>query len=1019
MGIVTVMSSATGAWAYSSTTGWTNGAGLPVGTGNGLVLTEFYSYGQNATYRSKWLGAYNPSVISSNTPGAVNTDLWCIEAGVAIPGGYAYSWTTDSNARARYLMWLSTHSWNNPDARGAIQYLLYADTYPGLGQNNTGTSYDFESRIWNHPDFTAAAKNYANAFRTLSTAQMHNTAARILADSHGGVPTTGDLDAIGVTDAWGNYIASLNYTITISGPAVFDSTGTTSVTGTTASSLINNAHSWTATGTAQVDFTITYANANVGTTVYVGTGGGSQDMVAGSGFSPLTSTDPTVDVSVMFQPGGATQVPATSVAPGDTLADVFTPSAVAPTIWPHDNSGGFVPVTYDWAVYDAGEVIPGAPVAAAPGDWTLLETTQVIATAPGTPITSSFTVTAQAGHAYVFVVSFSNANQPVATQGWFVANWSDQYGVADEIVYAPAAAAATSAASSEGRGSDTAILDSVTFTGFPADHTTFTGRSPFAADTTTVRQRLYFFPEGLAVTDANTGSASLMCDLTVPATNGTHAIDDPCAIAQKDTWGQYMAGTYVWTSTFTGDARVRAFATPVTDTNEQVHLAPATAAASSTASSVGRGLDTAILDSVTFTGFPADHAKVTGTSPFAADTTTVQQRLYFFPQGLTVSDANTGSASLMCDLTVPATNGTHPIDSPCARARTDSAGQYEAGTYVWTSTFTGDARVHALTTSVTDTSEHVSFAATTAAATSTASSEGRGSDTAILDSVTFTGFPADHATGTGTSPFAADTTTVRQRLYFFPEGLAVTDANTGSASLMCDLTVPATNGTHAIDAPCAIAQKDTWGQYMAGTYVWTSTFTGDARVRAFAASVTDTAEQVTFANQPLAVTTTAHEAADLFTGVAGDVWDTATVTGFVPVGSTVKFALYRFDDAATPVCDADTLLATLDPVDVLMGAGSYLSERFALTTPDAAAVGFVETIYDTGGAVLSQGDCGATTEALHIIRADSGGGGGGDGLALTGADHFASNLALAGILLLGGGVLVGRSVYIRRRRSIA
>jgi len=743
--LLAVVGMATSALAYASTTGWTDGYGRHVGTGSGLVLTEFYSVGDNAVYRSKWLGAYDPTLISGNEPAGMNTDLWCIEGGTALPGGYAYSWTTDSNARARYLMWLSTHSWNNPDARGAIQYLLYADAYPALGENNNDTIYDYESRVWDHPDFTAAAKSYVNAFRSLSTAQMHNTAARILADSHGGVPTTGDLDAIGVTDAWGNYIAGLQYTVTINGPAVFDATGTNTVTGTTAAALVNSAHPWTATGTDQIDFTITYPNANVGTTVYVGTGSGSQDVVAGSGFSPLTSTDPTVDVSVMFQPGGVTQVPATSVAPGDTLADVFTPSAVAPTIWPHDNSGGFVPVTYDWDVYDAGEVVPGSPVAAAPGDWTLLETTQVIATAPGTPITSNFTAAAHGGHAYVFVVSFSNSHQPPATQGWFVANWSDQYGVADEIVYAPAAATATSAASSEGRGSDTAILDSVTFTGFPADHTTFTGRSPFAADMTTVRQRLYFFPEGLAVTDANTGSASLMCDLTVPAANGAHAIDDLCAIAQKDTWGQYMAGTYVWTSTFTGDARVRAFAT----------------------------------------------------------------------------------------------------------------------------------------------------------------------------------------------------------------------------------------------------------------------------------SVTDTAEQVTFANQPLAVTTTAHEAADLFTGVAGDVWDTATVTGFVPVGSTIKLALYRFDDAATPVCDADTLLATLDPVDALMGAGSYLSERFSLTAPNTAAVGFVETVYDADGAVLSQGDCGATTETLHIIRADSGGGGGGDGLALTGADHFASNLALAGILLLGGGVLVGRSVYIRRRRSIA
>jgi hypothetical protein len=746
VGLVAMVSSGAGAWAYASSSGWTNGAGLPVGIGNGLVLTEFYTVGQNATYRSKWLGAYNPGVISSNTPGAVNTELWCIESGVGTPAGYAYSWSTDSNASARYLMWLSEHSWNNPDARAAIQWLLYGDVYPSLGQNNNGTNFDFESRIWNHPDFTAGAKAYASAFEALSTAQMHNTRAFLHANSHGGVPTTGTLDGIGVTDAWGNYLSGLPYTITINGPAVFDATGTNTVTGSTAAALVNGAHPWTATGTAQVGFTITYPNANVGTTVYIGSGSGAQDMVAGSGFGNLVASDPTVPVSVMFQPGGATQVPATSVAPGDTLVDTFTPSAIGGTIWPRDNSGDFVPVTYDWTVYDAGEVIPGAPVAAAPAAWTLLETTQMIATAPGTPITSNFTATAQAGHAYVFVVSFSNANQPLATQGWFVADWSDQYGMTNETAYAPTTVTPTSTASSVIRGADTAVLDSVTFAGFPSDHGTFTGTATFRADATTVHQRLFFFPEGLAVTDANTATAELMCDLTVPATNGSHQVDDACATAHKDAWGQYVAGTYAWTSSFAGDARAGAFTT----------------------------------------------------------------------------------------------------------------------------------------------------------------------------------------------------------------------------------------------------------------------------------SVADVSEQAAFANLPLTVATTALKAAaNLFRGVTGDVWDTATVTGFVPVGSTIKFALYRFDDAAAPVCDASTLLATLDPVDTFAGAGSYTSERFSLTAPNTAAVGFVETVYDAGGAVLRQGQCGAASETLPIIRANSGGGGGGGGLAQTGADHVAMDVALAALLVLGGGALVAGSMYTRRRRSNA
>lgn len=745
LALLTVMASGSGAWAYPSSSGWTDGDGNAIGTGNGLVLTNFYGFGQNATYRQKWLGGWAGSLASGNRPAGVNTDLWCIESGAAVTNYYSHSWSTDTNPRARYLMWLGSNTWNSPDGRGAIQFLLYADAYPGLGNNNTGSNFDYESRVWAHADFTTGARNYVNAFRTLSTTQMHNTPAALDADDHPGVPTTGDMDGIGVRDAWGNYIPGLTYTLTVTGPAAFDATGTTTVTGTTAATLRNDAHPWTATGAGELSFTISYSNADAGSSVYVGSGGGSQDMVAGAGFGQLSWTDPTVDAQFMFQPAGDTQVPSASVVEGAALVDVFTPTAAGGTTWGID-AAAYVPVTYDWDLYDAGEVIPGAPVASAPAEWTLLESIQVVATAPAVPITSTFTSTAQAGHAYVFVVSFSNAAQPLATQGWFLADWSDQYGTADEVIYAPTTVTPSSVASSQDRGSDTALLDDVTFSGFPSDHGVFTGTSEFVADVATVQQRLYFFPEGLAVEDSNTTVAELVCDVTVPATNGTHTVDEGCAIARKDAWGQHVAGTYVWTSTFLGDARAGAFVT----------------------------------------------------------------------------------------------------------------------------------------------------------------------------------------------------------------------------------------------------------------------------------SVTDAAEQVPFTNAPLTVTTTARaSAADVFMGAPVDVWDTATVSGFVPVGSTLEFSLYRFQDIAAPVCDATTLIATLEPVDVLAGPGEYSSERFALTPPNAAAVGFVETVRDADGNVLTEGTCGATTETLRVIRADGGGGGGGGGLARTGADESWKPQAAGSLGLIAGGlVLTLSTVIVRRRRHI-
>ena len=567
-----VLLGAPAALGFASWSGWTNGYGWQQGTGAGLVLSNFYSIGQNATFRQKWLGAQAAWQVASNAPSGIG-ELWCIEGGTSVTRSYAYTWSTDTNVRARYLMWLASNTWNNPDGRAAVQYLLYADTYPGLGDNNDGTNFDYESRVYNHAEFTQQAKNYVAAFRNLSTSQMRNQTASLDAVSLGGVPTKGNLDGIGVRDAWGGYVSGLSYTVTITGPAVFDSTGTRTVSGSTASGLINDVHAWTATGAGVIGFSITYANADAGSSVYIGSGGGSQDMVAGAGFRSLSISDPTEDGQFFFQPGGDTQVPASTVSTGDALVDVFTPTAINGTTWAREDSGNFVPATFDWYLYDAGPAIPGMAEATAPSHWQLLEQIQVTATGgPGVPIQSTFTSTVQAGHAYVFVVTFSRAAQPVATQPWFVGDWADAAGLEDEVIYAPSTAVATSVASSETRGDDVVLLDEVTFSGFPVDHGTWMGNTVFGPDVATVQQRLYFFPEGVAggIADDNTSAAQLICDITVPATNGTHLVDEACAVALKDGWGQLVAGTYAWTSTFSGDARVRPFATSVTDVAEQV-----------------------------------------------------------------------------------------------------------------------------------------------------------------------------------------------------------------------------------------------------------------------------------------------------------------------------------------------------------------------------------------------------------------------------------------------------------------
>lgn len=749
LAVAITATSGAAALAYASSSGWVDGYGRAIGTGYGLVLPEFYSVGANATYRQKWLGAYNASVVSSNTPAAAGGEVWCIESGEGLNSGYAYSWSTSTNVRARYLMWLSRTTWNSADGRAAIQYLLYADAFPGLGQNNTGGSFDYESRIWNHADFTAGARSLVNSFRTLSTSQMYNTPATMRAEILPGTPTNGLLDGIGVRDAWGSYVSGINYTITITGDAVFDSTGTKTVTGTTAASQRNDAHPWHATGAGDASFTITYLNAGPGGSVYIGSGGGVQDVLAFAGFANLTFEDPISDMSVAFQPAGVTQVPSSTVSAGDVLVDVFTPAATADFPWAWTDQGDYVPATYTWALYEVGSAPPLAPSPTLPASWTLLEEIEVTVTEPNVPITSTFTSTAEAGKAYAFVVSFVAADQPAEWQDAFIGDWSDAYGADTETVFSPVTATATSVASFEERSGETVLLDEVVLTGFPADHGAFTGSAVFAPDVTTVAQRLHFFPEGLAVTDANLPAADLICDVTIPATNGVHMVDEACATARKDAWGQLEAGTYVWTSVFPGDGRVEAFAT----------------------------------------------------------------------------------------------------------------------------------------------------------------------------------------------------------------------------------------------------------------------------------SATDTAEQVPFVNDPLAVVTTARASnPGLQMDVDSDVWDEATVSGFVPVGSTIEFDLYLFADASAPVCDATTHVVNLAPTTPLAGAGTYTSERHTMTMPNTAALGFVATVYAPDGSILEQGQCGEATETLSIARGD----GTGDDvttdfvvMAHTGADGWQPWAAAAAVFgTIGAALLVWSRGRVRQTRQV-
>ena len=110
------------------------------------------------------------------------------------------------------------------------------------------------------------------------------------------------------------------------------------------------------------------------------------------------------------------------------------------------------------------------------------------------------------------------------------------------------------------------------------------------------------------------------------------------------------------------------------------------------------------------------------------------------------------------------------------------------------------------------------------------------------------------------------------------------------------------------------------------------------------------------------------------------------------------------------------MITTLDAEQAIAGPGDYTSTRYTLTVPDAAGVGFVETLYGPTGDVLSVGECGTRTETLPIMRANDTGDDITRDLARTGA-QVAGTVALAGATLSLGGMFVIVAWVGRRRRD--
>lgn len=530
-------------------------------TGPGYFITA-----RTGAAPKHWLGAH----VDPRNPGKL---VWCIELGpYAIAPGETVSIETlddakgmtnyggndvnlDSIAQIAYLL-NKYEGVNTADSRAALSMIMHFNL-----ELNKASAKDEMYYIWGtmqskYPGAAKLVRQYVSEARNSAVAGYRSVGHT------GDNKTTGNVHGIGVKNSAGRFIAGVPFTATLSGPAVFTSTGKNTFSGKTAAKPITL--DWRATGNGKVSWKIDF---NLAHTVHRLTGPkGKQRMVQGA--DPTTKTLPggTWQVIYDFQPIATSKVEKPVVETGETtITDTLEAKAdpkYANPAWLKD-----VKVKYEADVYYMGETLPTKgmqiPAGAKP-----VANTSLTFSAPGTQKAS---VNVDKSGFYTWVWKVVKKNQAVPDR--IHADWADGYALPDEFQSKKKTAKITSAKNIINVHADsdakTFINDWVKVADFPENHTDFKGYGGVKADLGTIDQHLYCVPDKTKLTEGVTRSLKPVKSWTIPARNGDYRIADYFPEAP----GEHIQdidcrGVLVFVSEFAGDDRVEPLRTSDLDPKE-------------------------------------------------------------------------------------------------------------------------------------------------------------------------------------------------------------------------------------------------------------------------------------------------------------------------------------------------------------------------------------------------------------------------------------------------------------------
>lgn len=688
-------------------------------TGRGLVL-HWAPPGDVNGVDEHWLGA---------NAGPNGTLVWCIEWDTFAPTpdqlyspealvvqdqrGDVSSELRLNPAQA-YILFSRYQSVDEDTSRAALSILAHANYDQG-----SYVAAGLSAARAQHPSAYAKAVAYADWARKNTPHNVEVPAPQTsLAQRHS------TINGIRVTDDAGRAVAGIPVTVTLSGPAIFDVTGTASWSGTTGTEAISLGVTSTGNGEVSAHSRFTLPGGRM---IKYANDGSIQDEL---GLDPHSSQPRFTEkpgepfrVFYDFQPVGTSKVVWERVDKARVLNDTFVTAAdesyTESPEWMYDGRGSRVPVVYHATAYwsDAKPTVSNSIPAGA----VKIGETTVTAHGPGQTLKASVPAGKQGWVAWVWEVRKAEQGDYAS---YVARDWSDNYGLADEThperqmfkpvgrsnvagdkVTAPGQAPcdtfqpATDPA--VGDGSWTRIITgSETFSKAPYVPVTYTA--------TAYRVDPEVIPAGSPTIPAH---VTELGSVDVTATKGPEEKITACLPSDPGpgflTWvwdvkGEKQTGrdnefiTPGWSDAFgVPDETTSAQYTMEVDSEIHIHHTKS---------------GDYLSDDLFVTALPTNHTTFEGDTKygFKADVDQMSQSLLFFPRGLEVSEANKAKAETIATVQVDVRNGFCPhVGATRFKMKQDKHGRNVPGTYVFVTSFPGDDRVAPFTSSVTDTFEQI------------------------------------------------------------------------------------------------------------------------------------------------------------------------------------------------------------------------------------------------------------------------------------------------------------------------